>query len=599
MMLRRKDQSMTCATPRRGLGRFAILPLALLAACASGVPAAQQAEPPVARVGQFRPSGMFGAYLAGRLAASEMDTTIAAEQFNRALAADPNNPELLQRAFLATLADGRDATPLARRVLQRDPQALIANLDVAVADASAGRFDRVETRLRALSRQGAGQLLQPLLLAWAQVGRNQPEAALATLRPLTEGVRFRGTFALHAGLIADMAGRPAEAQRFFRVALAEGGGPSLRLAELVSGFEARQGRPDEARRLLDELSANSDDVAMVEARLRTDLERRTVRDARDGMAEALLGLAGALRQQEASEFATLLLRLALELRPDFAPARILLADVLEGDRRYEAASRLLAEVDAASPYAPMAQLRAAVLLDRLDRTDAALAALESLAAADRSRPEPLARMGDILRARSRFPEAARAYDRAVARLGPPERRQWTIYYARGIAHERSKDWARAERDFLTALELSPDQPYVMNYLGYSWVEQGRELDRARRMIERAVELRPNDGHIVDSLGWVLFRLGDYRAAVRWLERAVELQPRDSVINDHLGDAYWAVGRLAEARFQWRRALNLDPEAGDIPRLEAKLRDGLALPPAAVAAGPGNSVPGQPPASATR
>ncbi|WP_291299273.1 tetratricopeptide repeat protein [Elioraea sp.] len=603
MTQRRNDDQAGREATRRGLRRFAILPLALLAACASGVAQAPATDPPTVRVGQFRPTGMFGAYLAGRLAASEMDTAVAADQFSRALAADPNNPELLQRAFLATLADGRDATPLARRVLQRDPQALIANLDVAVADANAGRFDRVETRLRTLSREGAGQLLQPLLLAWAQLGRNQGDAALATLRPLTEGVRFRGTFALHAGLIADLAGRPAEADRYFRLALSEGGGQSLRLAEIVAGFEARQGRQEAAGRLLAELSATSDDVAMVEARIKGDLARRSVRDARDGMAEALLGLAGALRQQEASEFAMLLLRLALALRPDFGPATVLLADLLENDRRFEAAQVVLGAVSGGSPYAPMAQLRAAVLLDRLDRTDAALAALESLAAADPARPEPLARMGDILRTRSRFPEAARAYDRAVARLGPPERRQWTLYYARGIANERAKDWPRAERDFLTALDLSPDQPYVLNYLGYSWVEQGRELSRARAMIERAVELRPHDGHIVDSLGWVLFRIGDYRGAVRWLERAVELEPRDSVINDHLGDAYWAVGRQAEARFQWRRALNLGPEPIEIGRIEVKLRDGLPIPPASVAAGPvatgSGNAPGQAPATTTR
>jgi tetratricopeptide (TPR) repeat protein len=591
------------ARPRRGLDRLAILPLALLAACASGVPAAPSQEGGAAisrSAGQFRPTGAFGGYLAGRFAASEMDTAVAADQFARALAADPNNPELLQRAFLAALADGRESTPLARRVLQRDPGALIANLDVLVADANAGRFDRVESRLRALPRHGAAQLLQPLLLAWSQLGRNQPDAALATLRPLTEGVRFRGTFAVHAGLIADLAGRPGEAERYFRTALAEGGGQSLRLAEIVAGFEARQGRPDQARRILGELSSQSDDVAMVEARLTADLSRRAVRDPREGMAEALLGLAGALRQQEAGEFALLLLRLSLRLRPDFAPATIMLADVLENARRYEAAADALSRVSPASPYAPMAELRAAMLLDRLDRPDEAIAALERLAAANPARPEPLARMGDILRSgsRSRFAEAARAYDRAIARLGTPERRHWSLFYARGIAHERAKDWPRAERDFLTALDLSPDQPYVLNYLGYSWVEQGRELERARRMIERAVELRPHDGHIIDSLGWVLFRLGDYRAAVRWLERAVELEPRDAVINDHLGDAYWAVGRHAEARFQWRRALNLGPEAAEIPRIEAKLRDGLSLPPATVAAGPANAT-GQPPAAATR
>jgi Flp pilus assembly protein TadD len=125
------------------------------------------------------------------------------------------------------------------------------------------------------------------------------------------------------------------------------------------------------------------------------------------------------------------------------------------------------------------------------------------------------------------------------------------------------------------LKLNPEQPYVLNYLGYSWVDQGLHLDKAQGMIRRAVKLRPNDGYIVDSLGWVLFRLGKFAGAAKQLERAVVLRPEDPTINDHLGDAYWRVGRLLEARFQWRRALSLKPEAAEIPKIEQKLRQGLA------------------------
>ncbi len=577
--------------PPRALSRVAMLPLVLLAACASGLPAGSSGPLPI-REGRFQPTGAFGNYLAGRFAAAETDTVAAARFFERALEADPGNPELLTRAFHAALADGRDAAPLARRVLAQQPGALLPSLVVAAAEARDGRFEQVEQRLRALPRQGAGQLLQPLLLAWAQAGRGHWEGALATLRPLADGARFRGAFALHAGLIADLGDRPREAERWYGVAAAESGA-SLRAAEIQASFAARQGRLEEARRMLAEIAAGSDDIAMVEARLVRDLERRPVATAADGMAEALLALGGALRQQEASELALLLLRVALLLRSDFPAATLMVADLLETDRRYEAAAGVLRGVRRDSPYAPAARVRLAVLLDRLDRTEAAIGELEALAADDPTRAEPLARLGDILRGRSRFADAARAYDRAVERLGPPERRQWTLYYARGIAHERAKDWPRAEADFLRALELSPDQPYVLNYLGYTWADQGRELARAKRMIERAVELRPHDGHIIDSLGWVLFRMGDYRGAVRWLERAVELVPRDPVINDHLGDAYWMVGRQNEARFQWRRALNLSPEPDEIPKIEAKLRDGLALPPANVAAG---TVPGEAPAT---
>ena len=160
------------------------------------------------------------------------------------------------------------------------------------------------------------------------------------------------------------------------------------------------------------------------------------------------------------------------------------------------------------------------------------------------------------------------------RLGKLDKRHWTILYSRGISLERSKNWKRAEKDFKTALGLSPDQPYVLNYLGYSWVDQGVNLADARKMIERAVKLRPNDGYIVDSLGWAFYRLKKYEAAVKQLERATELRPQDPTINDHLGDAYWRVGRFMEAKFQWQRALNLKPEADQVLLIEKKLKLGL-------------------------
>jgi Flp pilus assembly protein TadD len=162
----------------------------------------------------------------------------------------------------------------------------------------------------------------------------------------------------------------------------------------------------------------------------------------------------------------------------------------------------------------------------------------------------------------------------VALLATPEQRHWPLFYQRGIAYERSKQWDKAEADFLKALELEADQPLVLNYLGYSWVEMGRNLDRAQAMIEKAVEQRPEDGYIVDSLGWVLYRLGNFPGAVEHLERAVELRPVDPVINDHFGDALWMVGRKTEAQFQWKRSLSFKPEEKDAERIRQKLAKGL-------------------------
>ena len=214
------------------------------------------------------------------------------------------------------------------------------------------------------------------------------------------------------------------------------------------------------------------------------------------------------------------------------------------------------------------------MLNRLKRTQPAIRHLNAMARDRKDDPGPLINLGDILRSHDRFTEAVDAYDRAFKRIEKTEPRHWSLLYARGIALEQSKQWPRAEADFLEALELKPDQPYVLNYLGYSWIEKGRHTERAQEMIQKAVKLRPNDGYIVDSLGWGHYKLGNYEKSVLHMERAVELRPQAPVINNHLGDAYWRVGRRREANFQWNRSLSLDPKEEMAVKIRQKLKTGL-------------------------
>ncbi|MDJ0388476.1 tetratricopeptide repeat protein [Roseomonas sp. E05] len=555
---------MLLVSPRR----LALLAAALLAGCAAG--GAADAGP--GGLSASRPTA-FGAYLAGRFAAAEMDTRTAADELLEALRLAPNEPEVLTRAFLAAVMDGR---PEAVRVAHRLPQSELAAMLLAGADGMAGRWERAETRLRNLPRNGAAQVLQPLLLAWAQAGRGATDTALATLRAQIEGNRLRGLAALHAAMIADIGNRPAEAERLARVALSESPEANLRMLQIIAGIFERAGKPAAAARLLDAVALGGDDFALLgspETRRRL-LRGRAVASAVEGMAEAELALAGALRGQGAPELTLLLSRLALRLRPDFTPALLIAADSLAEEEHPAAALGMLRKVPEDDPLAPVVMLRRASLLDRMDRPDEAIATLRALAQSQPDAAQPQARLGDLLRRRGRFAEAAEAYTAALGRVGAPQASHWPLFYARGIALERSGDWPAAETDFRHALQLSPEQPYVLNYLGYTWVEQGTNLAEARRMLERAAELRPQDGNIADSLGWALLKLQDLPGALRWLEKAAELEPRNSVINDHLGDAYWASGREREARFQWRRALSLEPEPDEAPRISAKLRDGL-------------------------
>ncbi|HEY4254615.1 MAG TPA: tetratricopeptide repeat protein [Roseomonas sp.] len=560
--------------------RFTLLALALLTACAAGGSPDSIAGNGDAGVAAAAPaaagpsrSGAFGFFLAGRLAISDSDTRYAADSLLAALRLEPDQPEILQPAFIATVLDGRaDAVRLARRL----PENPVAQLLIAGADAQAGRWERAEQRFRALPRQGAAQLLQPLLIAWAQQGRNQTDAALATLRPLMDSGRLAGLYALHAALIADVANRPRDAERHIRLALTATQQPTVRLIQIAAGILARAGREADAQRLLDDNLRSQDDLALVvsdEGRRRL-LTTQPVSAAVEGIAEAELALAAALRGQGAPEFSLLLTRLAMRLRPGFAPAMLLAADALTQENQNAAALRLIDEVPESDPLAPAAALRRAALQERLGQADDAAATLRRLAETRPAAWQPLARLGDLERGRSRWAESVAAYDGAIAKLTQVGAQDWPLFYARGIAQERAGRWDRAEADFRHALELSPEQPYVLNYLGYTWVDQGQNLAEARSMLERAVAARPTDGNIADSLGWALFKLGDIPGAVRWLERAVELESRSSVINDHLGDAYFVAGRRHEAEFQWRRALSLGPEEGDGPRIEAKLRDGL-------------------------
>ena len=553
----------------RSAHRAVILVLSLLSACAA-------ADPPaggLVRIGHAAPSGVFGDFLVGRFALSQSDAQTAASQLLRALAVQPDAPEILQQAFIATLIAGRpEAAQLARRLPDSQP----AQLLLGAVQARGGHWQAAEQHFHALPRQGLTQLLQPMLIAWAQQGGGHPDAALATLRPFLDGPRFRGVYALHAALIADQAGRTADAARLYHVAETEYGGSNLRLAQILASWQARQGHLGEAQRTLTAMSANAPEIAISLPALIAASMTPAVPTALDGIAEAYLALAAAVRQQDNGEFAMLLLRLAIDLRPDFTAARLLAADILEGQHHLEKALQMLAVIGNGDPLIAVVGLHRAALTERLGHTEDAARDLQRLAQDYPDSPLPAMREGDMLRSKQRFAEAIAAYDRAIARISQPVQTDWLVFYDRGICYERSHQWPKAEADFKLALTLAPDQPYVLNYLGYSWADMGQHLVQARKMIEKAVALRPNDGAVVDSLAWVMLRQGDVTEAVKTLERAVELEPEDASINGHLGDAYWAAGRKLEATYQWRSALNFNPEPDDAAKLQAKLLNSRQL-----------------------
>lgn len=555
--------------------RAVLLTLSLLSACAA-------ADPDDAGTFDRPLVGASGAYLAGRHALGVTNPTAAADNLLRALAADPGNTDLQQQAFLAAMMAGRpEATQLAR-ALPSNPSAVLV---LANQDARAGRWREAEARLATLPARGPTEMLQPLLLAWLQQGSGSTDQALDTLRPFLSGTRYRGVYALHAAVINDVAGRGAEAGRLYGVATLAYGTPNLRLGTLVASWEGRSGHEDQARATICAMVDGSPDLSIAEPALLQVAGRPQDTSAGDGMAEAYLALAAALPRDESSGVALLLLRLAIDMRPGFTPARLLASDIEAANGQLQAASDSLAPTPASDPLIAVVQLRQAQIAERAGRSADAQLILQQLAQAYPDRPEPWAQLGGLQSRENHFADAVASYTGAIDRQNAAGASGWGLYYQRAMAYDRTHRWPLAEADFLRALELSPNQPAVLNYLGYAWAEQGRNLPRARQMLQRAVELEPNEGSIVDSLGYVMLLQGDHANAIRLLEHAVELMPEDSTVNGHLGDAYLATGRPAEAQTQWRRALILNPEPQDEATLQAKLARATPRPAAETAQAP--------------
>ena len=525
-----------------------------------------------------RPSAA-GDYLVGRIALDEGDLATAVKHFALALKAAPDNPELRRQLFLLQLVAGDfDAALAAAPQLGTEADTEEAKLVLALEAVRRGDYATARARFDQLGGRGVSGLAAPLFRAWAAFGAGDRDAALALTRAggAAEGLGQLRRY--HEAAMLGLAGRPADGATQLRAEVTDDAPTALRILLTLAALQVEAGHRAEAVDVLQRQSGLAGDApalaALAEAVARGAEVPRPIRDARSAMADLLLGLGEALSEQRAGSQGLLFARLATWLEPDLPEAWLLIGRIESNQERYGSAVQALAQVPASSLLAwPAALARADALASAGDEA-AAQKLLREMADRRPADTTALRQLGDLHRRAERYEQAERAYGEAIARLVEPATEDWRLFYAHGVALERLKRWPEAETYLLRALELSPDQPIVLNYLGYSWVDQGVHLDRAKGMLHRAVELRAEDGFIVDSLGWAYFRLGDFEQATIYLERAVELEPGDAVINDHLGDAYWRVGREREARFQWQRALSLKPEADAVADIESKLRDGL-------------------------
>jgi tetratricopeptide (TPR) repeat protein len=534
---------------------------------------ADQSVPPV--------STQLGSYMAGRVARSVNDVSAAASYYNLALARDPENEILLEHAFLTQVTEGnwQTATPLAEKLVKIQPGHRMAQAYMGLTEFKKSNFTEADTRLKAAAVNPIGELTSLLARAWVKQAAGKTQEALDLLDAPKQPEWAQVFLRYHKALLADSVGRTAEARTIYE-RIYRTDQKTLRIALAYAQHAARAGDFKLAKQVLDQHLERSKGEGHPMARaLSAQIEGGEravllVATPTEGLAEVFYGLGEALTGEGGVGPGAVFIQMALYMQPTFPFALATLANVYESTKNYDAAIAAYNRIPRGTPLESSIEIRKALNLNQLEKIEEAKSVLDALVLEDPKDLKPLDALGTMMRGHKRFDEAIDYYSRAIGLIKKPEAKHWTYYYARGTSYERVKQWPKAEADLQTALRLAPDQPLVLNYLGYSWVDQNRNLKQGVALIEKAVRMKPDDGYIVDSLGWAHYRQGNFKEAVKWLERAVELRPEDPVLNDHLGDAFWRVGREREARYQWEQSLTLKPEPEDAEKVRAKLEKGL-------------------------
>jgi len=566
--------------------RSTIAAIAFTALALPGSVSAQTPEHPTDNSAQFPSSHDLkmlttsGSYLAARHASVERDASSAATFYRSALRSDPKNNELLDRAFISSLADGDidEAVKLADRILAVDKTNRVARLVIGVRDLRQRKYASAQANINQSVRGPITDLVATLLSGWASYGAGDTKTAIANIDKLT-GPEWYPIFKdLHSAMILELAGKEKEAGvRLERAYKLEDS--MLRVSDDYARWLSRNKDAASATAIYEAFDKKLPRHPLVLEGLRESKAGKKlpplVDSPQTGAAEALYGIGATLTRRGGEDLALVYLQLALYLSPNHPLALLSLADLYESVKKPAMAIKVYERMPASSPLRRNAQIQLAVSLDAAERSDEAIKILKNVTTEDPKDLEAVMALGNVERGRKKFADCAQTYSRGIDVLpATNEKTNWVYYYYRGICEERSKQWSKAEVDMRKALDLQPEQPHVLNYLGYSWIDQGINLDEGMRMIKRAVDQRPDDGYIVDSLGWAYYRIGNFEDAVKNLERAIDLKPEDPTINDHLGDAYWRIGRTLEAKFQWAHARDLKPEPDELPKIEAKIENGL-------------------------
>jgi len=519
-----------------------------------------------------------GSFLAGQQAIKDLRTKKAASFFLDAAESDWENPQAVERAFIALVADGRveDGAALAQHLIEMQPQNPVARLVLGTIALKERRYSSAITQFEKVRANNFNGISALILNAWALIGEKEFSASQDLLKKL-EKAGLNEFLLFHKTLMADVAGERELALDYSKRAY-EFDAFVPRIVEARVRILANALFFDEAQKIINDYNAQGHTSPMIDEIAKNIAAKKrpgkTVNNVQSGAADMFHGIGTALARDENIGLGYLFLRLGQYLDKDNVIITMALAQTLDSVELYEAANEIYANVPANSAFKIISSIRVAENLNALGDSERAISKLSNIATLAPDNLDAASSLGDILRFNKKYDEAIIAYSKALKIAGGDRPADWRFYYVRGISYERADKWPLAEKDFLKSLKLNPGHPQVLNYLGYSWVDKDMNLKQGLELIKLAVKASPMDGYIVDSLGWAYYRLGQFERAVIELEKAVNLLPNDAEINDHLGDAYWRVGRKLEANFQWKIAIYVDKDGIVTKRATPKLENGL-------------------------
>ena len=527
-----------------------------------------------------------GNYLAGRYALSKKDYDSAINFFEKAIDINNINKEdhkedldvKKELCTLYLLKNKINKCVLIGKKIEKYlfEESTLIFLALIVDDIKNKNLNSALERTKKIKRDSYERFSIPIIRAWITAAEKKNyKKSIEIINELEKDFAINGLRYLHIALINEYFKKYEEANIFYEKSINSFDSPSFRLIQLAGNSFERTGQKEKAKKLYLKFIKDTNDELLISNEInrlkKNILPKKQINNLSDAMAELFTNIASTFRSDFTNKYSIIYTNFSLYFKNDFEIALMLLAELSEDEGKFFSANKIYEKIHPRSVFYWHARLRKARNLELLGENKKAVLLLKQMSVERKNRYDILQLLGDILKNYEKYSEAIEAYNEAISRITEINKNHWDLLYSRGMAYERSSQWEKAESDFLKVLNFVPNQPEVLNYLSYSWIEQGLNIEKAKNFLIKAYKSKPADPYIVDSLGWAYYKLQDYDNAVKELEKAVSLKPTDPIINDHLGDAYEKKERKLEAFFQWKKALDFKPDDELKNKIEIKLK----------------------------